>query len=135
MNPREQVLTKTDLAKSENAWRELPHVVSKGAQKNFMAFADYVAKAWEASADSFHEDYFRAAVGRVTLFRSLEKIVSAQPWYSGGYRANVVAYSMAKLAHSIRIPWRPIVDLGHLESGIAVQCPDRPARCDRPGDA
>lgn len=102
MNPREQVLAKTDLAKSENSWRELPHTVSKGAQKNFMAFADYVAKAWEASPESFHEDYFRVAVGRVILFRELERLVSAQPWYSGGYRANVVAYSMAKLAAMIR---------------------------------
>ncbi len=102
MNPREQVLTKTDLAKSENAWREQPHTVSKGAQKNFIAFATEIAKAWAASPDAFHEDYFRAVVARVILFRSLEKIVSAQPWYSGGYRANVVAYAMAKFAAMIR---------------------------------
>ena len=102
MNPREQVLSKTDLAKSENAWNEQPHTVSRGAQKNFMAFATDIAKAWTASPDSFHEDYFRAVVARVILFRSLEKLVSAQPWYSGGYRANVVAYSMAKFAAMIR---------------------------------
>lgn len=102
MNPREQVLTKTDVAKSENAWRELPHVVSRGAQKNFTAFADYVAQAWKTSKDSFHEDYFREAVGRVILFRALERLVSEQPWYSGGYRANVVAYSISKLAQIVR---------------------------------
>lgn len=102
MHPREQVLTKTDLAKSENAWRELPHVVSKGAQKNFSAFADYIAEEWKTSKDNFHEEYFRAAVGRTILFRGLERLVSDQPWYSGGYRANVVAYSMAKLAQMIR---------------------------------
>ena len=102
MNPREQVLTKTDLAKSENAWRELPHTVSRGAQKNFSAFAEHIADEWKTSETRFHEDYFREAVGRVILFRSLERLVSDQPWYSGGYRANVVAYSMAKLAHMIR---------------------------------
>lgn len=102
MHPREQVLTKTDLAKSENAWRELPHVVSKGAQKNFSVFAGYIAEAWRTTNEDFHEEYFRAAVGRVILFRALEGLVSDQPWYSGGYRSNVVAYSMAKLAHMIR---------------------------------
>jgi hypothetical protein len=102
MNPREQVLTKTDLAKSENAWRELPHIVSRGAQKNFSVFAEYISKAWIESPDEFHEDYFRGAVGRVILYRTLERLVSAQSWYSGGYRANVVAYSMAKLASMIR---------------------------------
>jgi hypothetical protein len=103
MNPREQVLTKTDLAKSENAWRELPHIVSRGAQKNFATFADYISEAWKTSKDTFHEDYFRSAVGRVILFRALEGLVSDQPWYSGGYRANVVAYSMSKLAQMIRL--------------------------------
>ena len=36
-NPRDQLITKTDLAKSEVAWRGLPHVVSLGAQKNFLS--------------------------------------------------------------------------------------------------
>jgi AIPR protein len=102
MNPRDQVLTKTDLAKSENAWRELPHTVSRGAQKNFSAFADYIAKEWDAHPEEFNEDYFRRAVGHVIVFRSTERLVSDQPWYSGGYRANVVAYSVARLARLIR---------------------------------
>jgi hypothetical protein len=102
MNPRDQVVTKTDLAKSENAWRELPHVVSRGAQKNFSAFADFISREWQGSPDAFNESYFRTVIGRVILFRSLERLVSAQTWYSGGYRANVVAYSMSKLARMIR---------------------------------
>ena len=28
----------------------------------------------------------------------MEKLVSAQPWYDGGYRANIVAYALSKLA-------------------------------------
>jgi hypothetical protein len=75
--------------------------VSRGAQKNFSVFADYIAKAWAAAPEDFNEDYFRTVVGRVILFRGLERLVSAQPWYSGGYRANVVAYAMAKLSRMI----------------------------------
>lgn len=102
MNPKDQVLTKTDLAKSENAWLELPQVVSRGAQKNFRAFADFISEEWKTRADDFNEGYFRAAVGRVILFRALQAIVTEQPWYSGGYRANVVTYAMSKLAQIIR---------------------------------
>ena len=98
MNPRDQVVTKTDLAKSENSWRQLPHIVSRGAQKNFLDFASYVTAKWEGDADAFHEDYFRSVVARVMIFRATERLVSSQPWYSGGYRANVVAYTLAKLA-------------------------------------
>jgi hypothetical protein len=102
MNPKGQVLTKTDLAKSENAWRELPHIVSQGAQKNFRAFADHIAREWEAHPDDFNAEYFREVVARVILFRALQALVSQQSWYSGGYRANVVSYAMSKLAQMIR---------------------------------
>ncbi len=32
------------------------------------------------------------------IFRAAERIVSAQPWYNAGYRANIVAYTLAVLA-------------------------------------
>jgi hypothetical protein len=99
MNPRHQVITKTDLAKSENAWRQLPHIVSRGAQKNFVEFATHITGKWEENSEHFHEAYFRAIVARVILFKAIERLVSAQPWYSGGYRAQTVAYTLAKLSH------------------------------------
>ena len=101
INPRNQVITKTDLAKSENAWAERPQVVSKGAQKNFLDFADRITKEWDADPDRFNEHYFRSVVCRVILFRQIGEIVSDQPWYEGGYRANVVAYTLARLARLI----------------------------------
>ena len=45
--------------------------------------------------------YYREAIGKAIVFRSVERLVSEQPWYQGGYRANVVAYSIAKLAHDV----------------------------------
>ena len=42
--------------------------------------------------------YFREAVTKAIVFRAVERLVSEQPWYQGGYRANVVAYAIAKLA-------------------------------------
>lgn len=95
--PREQIITKTDLAKVENSWRRLPNEVSKGAQKNFLRFAEYVTKAWDVDSSKFHDEYFRDQVAKVIIFRALEKIVPREPWYDGGYRAQVVAYSIAKL--------------------------------------
>jgi len=46
-NPKKQLITKTDLAKYENAWRFFPHVVSQGAQKNFVAFSTHASAEWE----------------------------------------------------------------------------------------
>ena len=79
----------------------MPHVVSRGAQKNFLDFASFVTGRWDANASAFHEDYFRSVVARILMFRSTERLVSAQPWYSGGYRANVVTYTVAKLGEMV----------------------------------
>ena len=100
-NPRDQVITKTDLAKSENSWLGLPQKVSKGAQSNFLDFAGKITEQWSSDRDRFNEVYFRNVVARTILFRSVERIVSSRPWYSGGYRANIVTYTIAKLSYEI----------------------------------
>jgi hypothetical protein len=99
--PRSQVFTKTDLAKFENVWRSIPHTVSLGAQKNFANFADYIDKAWQRQDADFNEAYFREIVAKAIIFRHLEKLVSNQPWYQGGYRANIVAYTISYIADKL----------------------------------
>jgi hypothetical protein len=101
LNPRQQVITKTDLAKFENTWGQLPHIVSLGAQKNFLAFSATASEAWIRNADQFNDDYFKRLVGKALLVRTTEAVVSEQPWYQGGYRANIVAYTVAKIARMV----------------------------------
>ena len=103
-NPRSQLVVKTDLAKFENSWRQLPHIVSTGAQKNFTNFADFIGKEWGEDGHALDNDeYFKKLIARAILFRSVEKLVSAAEWYEGGYRANIVTYSIAKLASMIEL--------------------------------
>lgn len=100
-NPKPQMFAKTDLAKFENVWDDHPRWVNLGAQKNFAQFAKRIGKEWSASPtapDSLNEFYFKRAVARAIIFRSTEKIVSEQNWYNGGYRANIVAYTLAVLS-------------------------------------
>lgn len=100
-SPREQIITKTDLAKFENSWRQLPHEVSRGAQKNFIRFAEHITIDWDRDPEVFHDEYFRQLVVKALMFRTLERIVPKEDWYDGGYRANIVTFSLAKLAHMI----------------------------------
>ena len=100
-NPRRQLFSKTDLAKFLNVWSGLPHTVSLGAQKNFAHFAQGIGQDWERNPDDFNEAWYRETVAKAIVFRSTERIVSDQPWYQGGYRANIVAYAIAKLAHDV----------------------------------
>jgi hypothetical protein len=75
--------------------------VSLGAQKNFLKFAEQISAAWDKDNVQFHEGYFKDAMVRILMFRMIEHLVSDQPWYQGGYRANVVAYTLAKLPQVI----------------------------------
>jgi len=99
--PKHQVISKTDLAKFLNLWRGHPDIVSKGAQKNFAHFAGATGKEFTKSPEKFNQRYFTSAIAKAIVFRETEKIVTEQPWYEGGYRANVVAYAIAKISHEV----------------------------------
>jgi hypothetical protein len=93
--PTSQKFTKTDLAKFENAWAAVPHTVSLGAEKNFRAFA---LRLGERGRIEVTLEYFQRLIAKAILFRQTKRIVTAQDF--GGYRANIVAYSVAYLSHA-----------------------------------
>jgi len=97
--PKEQLFSKTDLAKYECSAGGKPHVVSKGAQKNFAEFAKDLGESWSKTDAQYNELWFKRLVAKAILFRWLEAEVPKQDWYEGGYRANIVTYAMAKVFH------------------------------------
>lgn len=94
--PAAQRFTKTDLAKVLNSWNRLPHVVSGGAQKNFVAFMkglrDARGQAWEPD-----EEFFRDTVAQVILFNTVTRIVRQEGFPA--YRANIACYLVAYVSH------------------------------------
>lgn len=121
--PKKQKFTKTDLAKFENVWDDEPRWVNLGAQKNFARYAARIGREWEKSSDTFNEFYYKRAVARGIVFRATERIVSAQPWYSGGYRANIVAYTLAILGEITRyrkeyIDFMAVWDAQKVDAGL-----------------
>lgn len=94
-NPPNQKFTKTDLAKYEHAWLGLPHLVCRGAEKNFEAFAERLEDDGQPTVD---RPFFEQVVARAILWRSAEKLFDSLSLE--GYRANSVAYGVAWLAES-----------------------------------
>lgn len=133
--PASQKFTKTDLAKFEHACEELPHFVSRGAQKNFVEFTDRLGSRIRSEPDVA---FFQSVVARAILFTRTEKLVSLQRF--GGYRANIVAYTIAYLMHTapdvvdLSAIWRAqalseplegfIVEIAHRVFGVLTQPPD-----------
>lgn len=93
--PKNHVVKKTDLAKVQNTWRGYPHIVSKGAQTNFNAFAEYIDERWNANDEQFNERYFQTTAALILMFQFLERSIPTQKWYEGGYRANIICYTVA----------------------------------------
>lgn len=95
-HPKHQVIKKTDLAKVQNTWLGHPDVVSKGAQTNFSTFAEYINDQWISNEQQFNERYFQTTVALLLMFQYLERAIPKQPWYEGGYRANIIYYTIAQ---------------------------------------
>jgi hypothetical protein len=101
MHPRKQVMTKTDLAKYEISFEKKPHVVSAGAQKNFVAFAEAVGSRWEKSPTDFNDLYYQEAVAKAIVYNEFRTLIARAEWYDKGYLANIVSYTIAKLVHEV----------------------------------
>lgn len=125
-SPKSQVITKTDLAKYRFSWEERPYLVSKGAQTNFMKFAESVDSAWERDNSVFNELYFKETVALDIIFKTVEHIVSDQEWYkvSHSYRANIVTYSISLLHYMLDKYLRHKAELNLLNIWETQKMPD-----------
>jgi hypothetical protein len=99
-NPKNQVITKEDLAKYINTFSELydnsklvigPHFVVRGNQKNYVQFINYNLAG--IPNNIFYED----AVAKAILFRETEKKYGVKPNAIGDMRYITVPYSLALL--------------------------------------
>lgn len=87
---------KPELARALNSWNRLPHVVSAGAQKNFVAFMRLLREqhgsSWEPD-----EPYYQDTVAQIILFSAAQRIVKTEAFPA--YRANIACYLVAYLSH------------------------------------
>lgn len=107
-NPRNQMFTKTQLAKYILSFDEAPHEVSLGSQKAFSGtprtkgLVGRISIAWEKhDGREFNEIWFKEAIAKAIYFNELDRIVFRMPWYEQ-FKANIVTYSLAKFASMVR---------------------------------
>ncbi|GHA33912.1 hypothetical protein GCM10007989_32680 [Devosia pacifica] len=101
--PKEKLIEKTDLAKYILSFERKPYIVSRGAQKAFVAFADETAKAWKSAPTQFNETWYRNACAMALIFRWTDKHVASSDWYKDdrGYKSQTVAYTLSWIAEQI----------------------------------
>ena len=114
--PKDQVVEKTDLAKFILTFDCKPHVVSRGAQKCFLEFAEQVSEVWVKNEASINESFFKAAIAKAMVFRRLDHTVGLSDWYQSnrGFKAPIVTYSIAWLVDHLRTREQSEIDLARI---------------------
>lgn len=93
-NPKQQVITKTQLAKYYMTWEQMPHIVSRGNEENFTQFVEYM----EEHKPTIDAEFFKTSIARGLIFSCCDQMVRKMDL--PGYKANVVAYTVAMLAYA-----------------------------------
>lgn len=99
--PKDQKFGKTDLARVWMAWNGHPHLVSKGAQKNFDAFKKIISSPEGGlPIESVDEAFYRGVVAMALLFRAASSAVTTAK-IGGGVGSMAKAYLASYLAHRL----------------------------------
>lgn len=101
--PRNQLIDKTGLAKYYMSLAMKPHLVSQGAQKCFLEFANYISDKWQKDEANFNDETYKEFIAKAIFFIETDKAIAASAWYKDnrGYKAEIVTYTIAVIADSI----------------------------------
>ena len=94
-NPSNRKFVKTDLAKYQNAWDQLPYIVSRGAQKNFIHYMSRLKQ--DQNNDAPDSAFYKDLIAKAIIYKKAESIARQHAF--SAYRANAVAYTVALLSH------------------------------------
>lgn len=101
--PKNQVIKKEELSKYFTAAELLrPDMVSKGSEKCMAFFAEFIDNKYQKNDSYFNDEFYKQCICYTILFRTVDKIVNKADWYNvGGYKLNIVPYTISKLISSI----------------------------------
>ncbi|MDI6678687.1 AIPR family protein [Bacillus wiedmannii] len=107
MYPKENVITKVEMAKYFMSWEGFPYVSSKGGEEAFKRFMDLNSLYWKQSSItndegeviksilSIDNEYYKKLIARKVINAFVTEIVESMKLK--GYRANVIYYTVAML--------------------------------------
>lgn len=109
--PKDQLITKEQLGMYLTTMLQRPHIVAKG--KNFVIkeFNTIITQEYRSNKSVFNEFYFKKCVCAAIVYRTVDNYLETNKdsakkqtgfWYkAGGYKLDIVPYSIAKILHSI----------------------------------
>ena len=98
--PRQQVVLKSDVAKYMNIWKQFPHHVAKGAQKNYNLFLKEIDKEFKKKKPG--RIYWQDLIANALLFQATDALFGRkhqEPIGDTNVKAQTVAYTLALFHH------------------------------------
>lgn len=105
--PKKQLIKKEDWAKYLYCIEQKPDVVSRGRNYIIKNFGPEINEQYKTNKDDFNEYYFKKGVASAIVFKTVDGYLdklkrTPDAWYKvGGYKLNIVPYSIAKLMYCI----------------------------------
>ena len=109
--PKKQIINKEQLALYLTTIDCKPHIVSKGKNWAIKEFGSFISQEYQQHRESFNEYYFEKCICAAIIFRTVDEYLESNKdsarkptgfWYkSGGYKLNIVPYSIAKILSSL----------------------------------
>lgn len=109
--PKNQIVTKEQLAMYLTTVNLRPDVVSRGKNWVFKNFGTQIQKEYRKNKALFNDFYFKKAIAAAIIFRTTDDYLEKNKdsakrhtgfWYTaGGYKSDIVPYSIAKILSSI----------------------------------
>lgn len=123
--PKKQIVNKEQLAMYYTAvFYCKPHIVSKGKNWTMKEFGAAISDEFKLHKEIFNEFYFERCICATIIYRTIDEYLEKNKdsaknptgfWYkTGGYKLNIVPYTIAKILSSIpdgyTLNWKDIWD-------------------------
>lgn len=109
--PKDQVITKEQLGMYLTTVACKPHIVSKGKNWVMKEFGNDISREYRGHNNIFNEFYFKKGICAAIIFRTVDNYLESNKdsekrptgfWYKvGGYKLNIVPYTIAKILSKI----------------------------------
>lgn len=109
--PKKQIINKEQLAMYLTTINCKPNIVSRGKNWVFKEFGTAVRKEYSSNKANFNDFYFKKCIAAAIVFRTVDDYLESNKdsakkhtgfWYTtGGYKSDIVPYSIAKILSTI----------------------------------
>lgn len=99
INPKAQLLTKTEFAKYLNIRELHPEYACLGGEKSFFKIATQIKDSWDKNPATFNESFFQEIVAIAIIYNDVDKTVKRQ---GRNYKAQIDAYVVSLFLYLIK---------------------------------